>query len=119
MGSQSFEDLIVWQKAMDLTTEIYQLTAAFPVEEKYGLKSQLRRAVASIPSNIAEGQGRRTAGEFLNLLSVASGSLAECQTQLYLALRLRLIEQHDCAKLITMTKEIGRLLGGLMKSLEL
>lgn len=118
MASQRFEDLVVWQKSMDLTTQIYQLTAGFPSEEKYGLRSQLRRAAVSVPSNIAEGQGRRTAGEFLNLLSVASGSLAECQTQLYLALRLGLIENNSCDKLIAMTKEIGRLLGGLMKSLE-
>src|ERR1700691_5822003 len=83
----SFRDLKAWQKAMDLSVEIYELTRGFPREEIFGLASQLRRSAVSIPSNIAEGQGRSGTREFQQFLSVARGSLCEPQTQLEIARR--------------------------------
>ena len=77
--SRSFRDLTVWQRAMQLTISIYRLTATFPKEEQYGLTNQLRRAAVSIPSNIAEGQGRSSSREFGQFLSIARGSLASCK----------------------------------------
>lgn len=118
MTVKSFEDLIVWQKSMDFVHSIYKVTATFPKEELYGLTSQLRRAAVSVPSNVAEGQSRRTTGEFLQALSVASGSLAECQTQLLLSKRLGFIQSQNCDTLIDATREIGRMIGALMNSLE-
>ena len=80
VGVQDYHELIVWQKAMDLVMEIYRLTRAFPREELYGLTNQLRRAVVSIASNIAEGQARQSTAEFRNFLSIAQGSRAEVET---------------------------------------
>jgi four helix bundle protein len=85
---KSYRDLVVWQKAMDLVTATYRITARFPREETYGLTSQLRRAAVSIPSNIAEGQGRRGLVEFRHFLRQASGSLMELETQVLIAERL-------------------------------
>jgi len=82
---RDYKDLLVWQKAMALAKEVYQWTRNFPSEEKFGLVSQMRRAAVSIPSNIAEGQARKTTGEFVQFISHASGSLAELDTQLRLA----------------------------------
>ena len=84
---RSFRDLLVWQKAMDLADSVYDVTAVFPKEEVYGMVSQLRRAAVSIPSNIAEGQGRNSTGEFLHFLGIAFGSLCEVETQIELSLR--------------------------------
>src|SRR6266704_3485421 len=84
-----YRDLIAWQKSMDLVEDVYRLTRVFPREELYGLTNQLRRAAVSIPSNIAEGQTRSHVKEFLQFLSMAQGSLAEVQTQIELAGRLR------------------------------
>jgi four helix bundle protein len=91
--NKSHRDLVDWQQAMDLVTAIYRLTASFPKEELYGLTSQLRGAAVSIPSNIAEGQGRRGAAEFRHFLSQASGSLMELETQLMIAERLCYVTQ--------------------------
>jgi four helix bundle protein len=88
-----YKDLIVWQKAMDLTEMVYQATKAFPREELYGLTNQVRRAAVSIPSNIAEGQARQSTAEFRNFLSLARGSLAEVETQLMIAQRLGYLTQ--------------------------
>jgi four helix bundle protein len=77
MKVKNYQDLIVWQKAMDLVEEVYKASRSFPREETYGLTSQIRRAAVSIPSNIAEGQGRRTTADFLRHLSIAYGSLRE------------------------------------------
>ncbi len=85
MTGKNYRDLIAWQKAMDLIEQVYRATASFPKEEVYGLTSQARRSAVSIPSNIAEGQGRRTTGEFLHQLSVAHGSLRELETQILIA----------------------------------
>jgi four helix bundle protein len=117
VGAQSYRDLIVWQRSMDFVVMIYESTCNFPDTEKFGLTSQLRRAAVSIPSNIAEGQGRRTAGEFLNALSIAHGSLREIETQLMLAERLKLIQSKTLESLLNQTTEIGKMLNGLSNSL--
>ncbi|HUH61590.1 MAG TPA: four helix bundle protein, partial [Terracidiphilus sp.] len=88
--AQSFRDLHVWQRAMQLTVAIYRLTKDFPKEEQFGWTSQIRRSAISIPSNIAEGQGRSTNGEFRQFLSIARGSNCELQTQLEIARALGL-----------------------------
>jgi four helix bundle protein len=82
---RSYRDLVVWQKSMQLVTDIYRITKAFPKEEIYGLTSQIRRAAVSIPSNIAEGQGRRTSSEFHQFLGHARGSIMELETQILIA----------------------------------
>ena len=92
MSLHSFRDLIVWQKSFKFAVEIYRTTARFPVEERYGLTAQLRRASVSIPSNISEGHGRATAGEFLNQLSAAHGSANEVQTQLLMSQELQFVD---------------------------
>ena len=81
----TFRNLLIWQKSMTLTTQIYQLTSTFPKEEIYGLTSQIRRCSVSIPSNIAEGYGRESDKEFLRFLNISIGSLFEMQTQLEIA----------------------------------
>ncbi|MDI6853442.1 MAG: four helix bundle protein [Deltaproteobacteria bacterium] len=82
---KSYQDLVVWQKAMSLVTEIYRISQKFPKEEIFGLTSQIRRAAVSIPSNIAEGQGKSSTGEFKSFLGHAKGSLAELETQILIA----------------------------------
>jgi four helix bundle protein len=115
--NMNYHELIVWQKAMDLVTEIYKITATLPNEERFGLSSQARRAAVSIPSNIAEGHGRKSTGAYLNHLSIAYGSLMELETQIQIALRLDFIGTDKSATLITQTTEIGKMLNGLKNSL--
>lgn len=117
MKVKTYQELIVWQKAMDLVEEVYTVTRGFPREEIYGLTSQLRRATVSIPSNVAEGQGRRTTPDFLRHLSIAYGSLLELETQVLIATRLGYLAQGGCQRVINMAAEVGRLLNGLMSSL--
>jgi len=117
MAGQSYKDLLVWQKAMQLVTDIYHSTERFPRSEQFGLCSQLRRAAVSIPSNIAEGQGRNSAKEFIYHLSVAYGSLMEAETQIQIAANLSYVSQAEADTLITQTAEVGRMLNGLSKSL--
>jgi four helix bundle protein len=104
-------------KGMDLVEEVYKASQSFPREEIYGLASQLRRAAVSIPSTIAEGQGRRTTPDFLRHLSIAYGSLLELETQLLIASRLNYLAQGKCSDFMNMAGEVGRLLNGLMSSL--
>ena len=91
----NFQELKIWQKAMDVAENTYIISAEFPKEEKFGLTSQIRRSAVSIPSNIAEGAGRNTDGEFKNFLGIASGSSNELYTQLILAQRLGLISEDE------------------------
>ena len=114
---KSHRDLIVWQKAMDLTVLVYQLTKSFPREETYGLINQIRRASASIPANIAEGQGRRLKGEFHQFLGNARGSLLELDTHLELSFRVGYINKNQHNDLREKINEVGRMLNGLMRSL--
>ena len=113
----SYRELIVWQKSMDLAVRIYSLTRQFPVDERYGITSQMRRAACSIPANIAEGQARRTTGEFLQSLGVARGSLAELETFLTLSERLALMRSETCENLSNDCAEISKMLNALMASL--
>jgi four helix bundle protein len=114
---KSHRDLIVWQKAMDLAVVIYHATEEFPKKETYGLISQLRRAAASIPANIAEGQGRRLAGEFQQFLAHARGSLLELDTHLELAMRVGYLTKQQQTAIQVRLDEVGRLLNGLLRSL--
>jgi four helix bundle protein len=114
---KSHRDLIVWQKAMDLVTTVYRLTEDFPKSELYGLKSQIRRCAASIPANIAEGQGRRLAGEFLQFLGNARGSLLELDTHLEIAVRLGMLSKELHSTVMAQLVEVRKLLNGLMRSI--
>ena len=113
MRTRQFRDLLVWQRSMRLAEEIYSATRGFPKEEMFGLASQLRRAAVSVPSNIAEGQGRNTEKSFALFLNQARGSLYEVETQLELARNLGMIPQETTATLLEMAAEIGRMLHGL------
>src|ERR1019366_6799217 len=115
---KSYQDLIAWQKAISLVVEVYTITAQFPGYEIYGLTSQLRRASVSIPSNIAEGHGRATPGEFNQFLCQARGSLCEVQTQIVIAHRLAYITQEQEQLLIARADELGRILNGLIASIQ-
>jgi four helix bundle protein len=114
---RNYRELIVWQKAMDLVELVYQATKQFPKEELYGLTSQIRRSAVSIPSNIAEGQARKSTAEFLNFLSIANGSRAEMETQILLAQRLNYAANDTAQKILALSEEVNRLLNGLMNSL--
>ena len=112
-----YDELIAWQKAMDLAEAVYAATSQFPREEVYGLSAQMRKCAVSIPSNIAEGQGRRTTGEFLQHLSIAHGSLRELETQSVLSRRLGILDADRMEELAGRCAEVGRLLNGLSNSL--
>ncbi|MDO8207700.1 MAG: four helix bundle protein [Gallionella sp.] len=112
-----YRDLKVWQSAMLLAEEAYRLGRSFPKHEVYGLTSQLQRSAVSIPSNIAEGQGRNSPNEFRHFLGNALGSLAELETQILLAQRFDYISQQQSSKALQLADEIGKMLKGLQKSL--
>jgi len=116
MTVKRYNDLIAWQKVMDLVEQIYMITRSFPKEELYGLTSQLRRAAVSIPSNIAEGHCRNGRREFVHHLSIALGSLGEVETQVIVAQRLGYLA--DSSSTLELASETGRILVGLMHSLE-
>ncbi|MEQ8212073.1 MAG: four helix bundle protein [Lacipirellulaceae bacterium] len=116
--SRNYQDLVVWQKSMDFVEEVYKTANSFPSDEKFGLCSQLRRCAVSIPSNIAEGQGRFSEADFRRFLSIAHGSLREAETQIMIACRLKYIERSQQDSLLSSASEVGRLLNGLKKSLE-
>ena len=118
MTVQHYRELKVWQAAMSLAEQCYAATKSFPREELFGLTSQIRRAAASVPANIAEGQGRQHTKEFLNFLSVARGSLMEVETHLLLSQRVGLLNQSTLDSLLTMSAEISRMLSGLRRALE-
>ncbi len=115
--AQNFKDLLVWQKGMDIAKMIYELTFAFPKEERFGLVSQMRRAAVSIPSNIAEGQARHTTGEFVQFISHAEGSLAELETQLRLAVELKFLSREGSASLFHSMDEERKMLNALRRTL--
>jgi four helix bundle protein len=115
--AQHYKDLIAWQKAMDLVTDIYKITDSFPKREIYSLTDQIRRAAVSVPSNIAEGQAHHSHREFLHFLRHSAGSLAEVEAQLLIAERIGYIEHAATAPLIEKAHEVGRILNGLIASL--
>ncbi len=117
MKSSEFRDLIVWQKAMDLAIEVYSLAKLLPKEETYALSDQIRRAAISIPSNIAEGQGRITTKEFIRFLSMARGSLWELSTQIEICERLNYLEKSQTAPIHNLITEIAKMLNALSNSI--
>ena len=114
---KNYRDLDAWVKSMDLVEMVYVNTRSWPREEAYGLTNQIRRAAVSIPSNIAEGQGRASTKEFLHHLSIARGSLLEVETQIMLGERLGYLQKEVSGHLLSCTSEIGRILNGLYRSL--
>ena len=117
-GTQSFKDLVVWQKGITVAKLIYQVTRSFPAQEKFGLVSQMRRAAVSIPSNIEEGQARHTTGEFIQFISHAEGSAAELETQIILAVELRFCAKDASLPAYELLDEIRRMLNSLRRKLE-
>jgi four helix bundle protein len=115
---KTYRDLIVWQKAMALVTEIYKVTVSFPRREDYGITSQIRRCAISIPSNIAEGYGRHSRNEYIRFLQIALGSLYELQTQLEIAANLGYLKKEEFDVLYESTREVERMLSSLVKSLQ-
>ena len=113
-----YKDLLVWQKSMDLVVRVYTLNRSFPPFEVYGLSSQMQRAAVSIPSNVAEGFERGTPGEFARFLSIASGSVAELETQIVLAKRLGHIQDADETPLSSLCDEIGKMLRSLHRTVK-
>jgi four helix bundle protein len=113
----SYRDLIVWQKSIALVKTIYKLTQECPSEEKFGLTSQMRRAAVSIPSNLAEGQARRTTPDFVRFISKAEGSAAELDTQIILAVELRFCTNDDVEDCFSLLIEIRKMLNALRRSL--
>ena len=118
MKIRSYKELSVWQKSMDLVEECYRLTDGFPRNEEFGLKSQIRRAVVSIPSDIAEGSVRRSSAEYCRFLCIALGSTAELETQIELAKRLGLMSEDEAGQLTEHCQEVGRMLNGLRRSID-
>lgn len=115
---KSYKDLQVWEKSYKLCLEVYKLFKEFPPEERYGLCSQLRRSSVSIPSNIAEGYGRRGRQEYIHFLYIAYGSYCELETQILLSSDLGYINSNDKERILTLGKEVERMLKGLITSLE-
>lgn len=112
-----YKDLIVWQKSMQLSLQVYRITKQFPREEVYGLTSQVRRAAVSIPSNIAEGQARKSTREFRQFLSIARGSLAEVETQLLIGMHLGYVGEDELQPILGLQEEINRMLNSLVSKL--
>lgn len=114
---QNVEELAVWQKAIDLTVCIYQLTRRFPKDELYGLVSQLRRAAVSVASNIAEGRGRLNQREFRQFLGIALGSIFEIKTQLVVAGKLEMGSKAEIDKTTALSEEVSKMLTSLINKL--
>jgi len=112
----SYRDLKVWQLGVEISLQVYQVTRDFPKHELYGLTSQIRRAAVSVPSNIAEGQARKTQKELARFLDIAKGSLAEIETQLIIASKLGYLDQGKTDELLKMTDQESRMLSGLINS---
>jgi len=117
MPNGDYQNLIAWKRAFDLALAVYRETANFPIDERYGLKAQLRRAAVSIPSNIAEGQGRNSKGEFVHFLFIALGSLKEVETQIMISNKLGYLDPNQTSRLMAISAEVGRLINGLSMTL--
>ena len=115
---QSYQDLMVWQRGMDLTEAIYRLTATMPQAERYGLISQMQRAAVSIPANIAEGWGRQSTGDYIRFLKIAQGSAAELETELLLSIRLGLLTQEAAEQATSLLQELRKMLRAMIGSLQ-
>jgi four helix bundle protein len=117
MGVQSYRDLTVWNTAVELTLEVYRITESFPRVEQFGLTSQMRRAAVSVASNIAEGHGRSTRGEFRNFLSIARGSAFEVEVQLFLAEKIGYADPSTLTKSRVLCDSISRMITRLKRAL--
>ena len=116
---KNYRDLIVWQKSMDLVEEIYKITSFLPNEEKFGLSLQLKRAVVSIPSNIAEGYERNTPKDYIKFLSIAKASRAEVETQLLICQRLEYVNEDTTRKAFELCDEIKRIIIAMIKNIKI
>ena len=116
--NESFKDLVVWQRAVQMSLEIYKLTSSFPASERFGLTNQLRRASVSVASNIAEGYGKSSKGEYLSFLGHARGSNGEVQTQLIISQGLSFGTQESLSKAESLSSEVGRMLAVMMNKLK-
>ena len=114
---ESYRDLVVWQKSIEMTLAIYKLTDDFPSREMYGLSSQLRRAAVSVASNIAEGYSRTTTGEYKQFLGIAKGSNAEAQTQLIIAKGLNMGDTEKHAQASGLSEEVGKMIHAMLRKL--
>ena len=114
---KSYRDLDTWQRAMDLVVTVYKATDIMPSDERFGLTNQIRRAAVSVPSNIAEGQGRSSPNDFLRFLAIARGSLNELETQILMAHRLNYLSEDERDSVLTLSDEVSRLLRGLSRSI--
>ena len=115
---KDYRELIIWKKGMMLAREIYSLTAILPREERFGLSDQLRRAVVSVPSNVAEGYGRESRNEYIRFLRIARGSLYEIETQLYLCISVGFLTRSQTEMAFTLCSEIGKMLTAAIRTLQ-
>ena len=118
MRASSYKDLVVWQKAIDLSVEVYKLVKLLPKIETYALSDQMRRAVISIPSNIAEGKGRNSAKEYVKFLAIARGSQKELETQLYICTKLEYFTEEEATTALNLCEEVGKMLNSLIIKLQ-
>jgi four helix bundle protein len=114
----NYKELNVWKRAIKLTVQVYKVSRSFPADERFGLTSQIRRSAVSVPSNIAEGAGRRTNGEFANFLGIAHGSICELETQLYVAFELGYVDIEIFQEVTTELTEIQKMLYSLILKFE-
>ena len=114
---KNYRDLVVWQKAMDLTTMLYQIVRKLPKEETYALSDQMRRAAISIPSNIAEGFGRNSTKEYIHFLYITKGSVCELETQLMLCVRIEYLTEIEIQPIMILLEEIGKMITTITKNL--
>lgn len=116
---RNYKELPFWQKSMDLTVEIYKLVRFLPKEETYALSDQMRRAVVSIPSNIAEGQGRDSTREYIYFLNIARGSCFELETQLSICIRIGYLTEEKVRQSLNLINEIGKMLTAIINKLKI
>jgi len=114
---KTFRDLLVWQKSMALVTDVYRISTEFPRAEQFGLTSQIRRSAVSVPSNIAEGFGRKSTGDYVRFLNISEGSLYELQTQMEIARNLSYLDHANYDRTYEQTREIERMLSSLIRKL--
>lgn len=115
---EDYRNLVVWQKSMDLVKQVYALTRLLPKEEIFALSNQIRRAVVSIPSNIAEGYGRHSRNDYLRFLNIPRGSKNEVETQLQICLMLDYLKPEDIAETQAICTEVGKMLNSLINTVE-
>ena len=115
---KTYRELDVWNRAMDMIVAVYRITGEFPTQEKYGLASQMQRAVVSIAANIAEGYGRLHRGDYIHHLSVSRGSLAELETHIAITVRLEFLEREKALPIWDMDQDVGKMLTKLIQSLK-